>query len=50
MNVEQLVGRLEQRLDCVVGGLDDMGVPAEQLVLSPCSAELALLQLLEHHP
>ena len=42
MDAEQLVDRLEKRLDCVVEGLDDMGVPSEQLVLSPCSAELAL--------
>ena len=42
MDAEQLVERLENRLDCVVDGLDDMGVPSDQLVLSPCSAELAL--------
>ena len=42
MDAEQLVERLEKRLDCVVEGLDDMGVPSDQLVLSPCSAELAL--------
>jgi hypothetical protein len=42
MTKEALVGRLEQQLAHQVTGLDDLGVPEAQLVLSPISAELAL--------